>query len=323
MKNHGIHVPPSLRQVDKHRDHLINYIIFLRITPFLPNWFINITSPVINVPLGVFFLGTFFGKSKHDVSSSNTVMQIYINIWLDCRSDMRCWLPVLLLSRVRSRPTIVCGYQRWHNSVQTDHSRGSSVLELSSSAGRAGCALHPACLLPEEAAAEARVGHTGQLSTSSTCLIPLPHSLGSGMVHAAVTHTHDSFRLSLTRPLGCRGNLISPNGPAITSVSHVLATSRMCSTNWLLLRLMIGVSQFVLVHLLSDLAVTKTSGACLFWNCLNYLFSTLLFDVLFRVFGVSSILKIIELWHKSNISQSSCLKVVFPMKVFAVGSFIH
>lgn len=51
-------------QVDKHRDHLINYIIFLRITPFLPNWFINITSPIINVPLGVFFLGTFLGKAE-------------------------------------------------------------------------------------------------------------------------------------------------------------------------------------------------------------------------------------------------------------------
>lgn len=52
-------------QVDKHRDHLINYIIFLRITPFLPNWFINITSPVINVPLGVFFIGTFLGKTVY------------------------------------------------------------------------------------------------------------------------------------------------------------------------------------------------------------------------------------------------------------------
>lgn len=41
----------------------MNYIIFLRITPFLPNWFINITSPVINVPLGVFFIGTFLGKA--------------------------------------------------------------------------------------------------------------------------------------------------------------------------------------------------------------------------------------------------------------------
>ncbi|XP_044537754.1 transmembrane protein 41B [Gracilinanus agilis] len=49
------------QQVERHRDHLINYIIFLRITPFLPNWFINITSPVINVPLKVFFIGTFLG----------------------------------------------------------------------------------------------------------------------------------------------------------------------------------------------------------------------------------------------------------------------
>jgi len=48
-------------QVNRHADHLLYYIIFLRITPFLPNWFINITSPVIGVPLGPFFLGTFLG----------------------------------------------------------------------------------------------------------------------------------------------------------------------------------------------------------------------------------------------------------------------
>ncbi|XP_013778172.1 transmembrane protein 41B-like [Limulus polyphemus] len=47
--------------VSRHRSHLLNYIIFLRITPFLPNWFINITSPVIDVPLAPFFLGTFLG----------------------------------------------------------------------------------------------------------------------------------------------------------------------------------------------------------------------------------------------------------------------
>lgn len=47
--------------VERHRQHLLNYIIFLRITPFLPNWFINIASPVINVPLHLFFIGTFLG----------------------------------------------------------------------------------------------------------------------------------------------------------------------------------------------------------------------------------------------------------------------
>ena len=48
-------------QVNKHRDSLLNYIIFLRITPFLPNWFINMTSPVIGVPVFPFVFGTFLG----------------------------------------------------------------------------------------------------------------------------------------------------------------------------------------------------------------------------------------------------------------------
>ncbi|GAB6033213.1 Transmembrane protein 41B [Chamberlinius hualienensis] len=47
--------------VNNHRDNLLNYIIFLRITPFLPNWFINISAPIIDVPLFPFFLGTFLG----------------------------------------------------------------------------------------------------------------------------------------------------------------------------------------------------------------------------------------------------------------------
>ncbi|KAJ8406431.1 hypothetical protein AAFF_G00300050 [Aldrovandia affinis] len=65
------------QQVDRHREHLINYIIFLRITPFLPNWFINITSPVINVPLGVFFLGTFLGVAPPSFVAINAGTTLY------------------------------------------------------------------------------------------------------------------------------------------------------------------------------------------------------------------------------------------------------
>ena len=49
-------------QVDRHRDNMTSYILFLRITPFLPNWFINVVSPVINVPLWTFFFATVLGK---------------------------------------------------------------------------------------------------------------------------------------------------------------------------------------------------------------------------------------------------------------------
>ena len=52
-----------LWQVQRQKDSLLYYIIFLRVTPFLPNWFINVVSPVIDVPLTPFFLGTFLGES--------------------------------------------------------------------------------------------------------------------------------------------------------------------------------------------------------------------------------------------------------------------
>lgn len=41
--------------------YLFFYMFFLRVTPILPNWFINIASPIIDVPAHIFFFGTFFG----------------------------------------------------------------------------------------------------------------------------------------------------------------------------------------------------------------------------------------------------------------------
>ncbi|ORY07634.1 transmembrane protein-like protein 41B [Basidiobolus meristosporus CBS 931.73] len=43
------------------RDHLFNFIMFLRIAPICPNWFINIASPHLDVPVWPFFFGTSLG----------------------------------------------------------------------------------------------------------------------------------------------------------------------------------------------------------------------------------------------------------------------
>lgn len=51
-------------QVEKHKGELLSYVLFLRMTPFLPNWFINLVAPVIGVPLFPFAVGTFFGTHK-------------------------------------------------------------------------------------------------------------------------------------------------------------------------------------------------------------------------------------------------------------------
>lgn len=48
-------------EVAKRRDKLLNYMLFLRITPTLPNLFINLASPIVDVPYHVFFLATVVG----------------------------------------------------------------------------------------------------------------------------------------------------------------------------------------------------------------------------------------------------------------------
>ena len=43
------------------REHMLLFNFFLRLTPFAPNWFINVASPVCGIPLTPFFVGSLFG----------------------------------------------------------------------------------------------------------------------------------------------------------------------------------------------------------------------------------------------------------------------
>lgn len=55
------HIHQWSQRVEEERENLLSFIIFLRITPILPNWVINIVAPLIGVPIGVFWIGTFIG----------------------------------------------------------------------------------------------------------------------------------------------------------------------------------------------------------------------------------------------------------------------
>ncbi|WCJ44144.1 SNARE associated Golgi protein family [Euphorbia peplus] len=57
--------PEKLRlfqsEIAKRRERLLNYMLFLRVTPTLPNLFINLASPIVDIPFHVFFLATLLG----------------------------------------------------------------------------------------------------------------------------------------------------------------------------------------------------------------------------------------------------------------------
>lgn len=59
MKGRGL--PKMRAQVHKNRSDLLVYMLFLRLTPVLPNWLVNLASPIVNVPILTFALATFLG----------------------------------------------------------------------------------------------------------------------------------------------------------------------------------------------------------------------------------------------------------------------
>ncbi|XP_076652744.1 transmembrane protein stas [Halictus rubicundus] len=80
--------------VKKHRHNLFNYMLFLRMTPLLPNWFINLASPIIGVPLTPFILGTFFGVAPPSfvaIQAGQTLQN------LTSSTDAWSWHSILIL----------------------------------------------------------------------------------------------------------------------------------------------------------------------------------------------------------------------------------
>ncbi|XP_028163792.1 transmembrane protein 41 homolog isoform X2 [Ostrinia furnacalis] len=83
------------KAVEKHKNNLLNYIIFLRVTPFLPNWFINMTAPVIGVPLIPFTLGTFIGVAPPSFVAIQAGQTLHS---LTSTSDAWSWTSIIVLS---------------------------------------------------------------------------------------------------------------------------------------------------------------------------------------------------------------------------------
>lgn len=64
------------REVEKRKKSMTNYIFFLRITPFLPNTFINAVSPVVGVPFPSFVIGTVLGTFPNNFIAVNAGLKL-------------------------------------------------------------------------------------------------------------------------------------------------------------------------------------------------------------------------------------------------------
>lgn len=52
--------------IEENKRQLFFYLLFARLFPMTPNWFINIASPILNVPMPVFFFSVLLGLMPYN-----------------------------------------------------------------------------------------------------------------------------------------------------------------------------------------------------------------------------------------------------------------
>ena len=70
------------RKIDENRHNLLYYFLFLRLTPIVPNWFLNASSAVVGVPFDIFSVATLFGLLPY------TIILIKTGLMLDSVSTI-------------------------------------------------------------------------------------------------------------------------------------------------------------------------------------------------------------------------------------------
>ncbi|KAM4608322.1 transmembrane protein 41A-A [Polymixia lowei] len=65
-KRHIVNIFPDKvsmlqRKVEENQDCLFFFLLFLRFFPMTPNWFLNMSAPIVNIPVTFFFCSVFIG----------------------------------------------------------------------------------------------------------------------------------------------------------------------------------------------------------------------------------------------------------------------
>jgi uncharacterized membrane protein YdjX (TVP38/TMEM64 family) len=99
-------------EMRRHNTHLLNYMLFIRVTPVLPHWFVNLASPIVGVPFHIFLAATAIGHQPMNfitvqagaaLSSINNVSDLYSprNVAFLMAVGVLALIPVVFKRRVR------------------------------------------------------------------------------------------------------------------------------------------------------------------------------------------------------------------------------
>jgi len=104
------------RRTEQEKSHMMLFCFFLRLTPFLPNWFINLAAPLVGVPLFDFFVGSLIGTQGSLLFLSltgSTLRDVGEKGWtLDSDFKRNATLLAVTMGFLQFVPLIIIGLQK-------------------------------------------------------------------------------------------------------------------------------------------------------------------------------------------------------------------
>uniref|UniRef100_A0A146RLI4 Transmembrane protein 41A n=1 Tax=Fundulus heteroclitus TaxID=8078 RepID=A0A146RLI4_FUNHE len=119
------------RKVEENQSSLFFFLLFLRFFPMTPNWFLNITCPVLNIPISIFFFSVLIGLIPYNficVRTGSILSQI------SSLDDIFSWgtlAQLLAIALMALLPgALIRRYSRAHLKVDGIDSNGTSRGEV-------------------------------------------------------------------------------------------------------------------------------------------------------------------------------------------------
>ncbi|XP_059177163.1 transmembrane protein 41A-A-like [Physella acuta] len=94
-------------KVNRNRDGLFFFLLFLRLFPMSPNWFMNIVAPIVGVPVHLFFCSVLIGLMPYNFVCVQTGSVISQMTSLSDMFTMWTMLKMFLLASVALLPGLI------------------------------------------------------------------------------------------------------------------------------------------------------------------------------------------------------------------------
>ncbi|XP_018549327.1 transmembrane protein 41A-B [Lates calcarifer] len=118
-------------KVEQNRSSLFFFLLFLRFFPMTPNWFLNITCPVLNIPIPIFFFSVLIGLIPYNficVRTGSILSEISSLDDIFSWSTLAQLLAIALMALVPG--ALIKRYSKNHLKMDGMDSNGTSQAEI-------------------------------------------------------------------------------------------------------------------------------------------------------------------------------------------------